>query len=76
MTPELAAACADAVHVVKRDGTVLRAGRATLFILEQLGWGWGARLLTYAPLIWGVELGYRVVANNRRFFARYFFREE
>ena len=40
MTPELNAACGRAVHVVQSDGTILRAGRAVLFILEEIGWGW------------------------------------
>jgi predicted DCC family thiol-disulfide oxidoreductase YuxK len=76
MTDPLYAACARAVHVVRADGTVLRGGRATLFILERLGWGPVARLLSYPPLIWPVELGYAIVARHRGFFARFFFREE
>ncbi len=77
MTPALYAACARAVHVVTADGTtVLRAGRAALFILEQIGWGWKARLLMRPPFIWAVELGYRIVAANRPFFARFFMRDE
>lgn len=65
MTPALYAACAHAVHVVKGDGTVLRGGRACLFVLESLGWK-SARLLTFPPLIWAVELAYRIAASNRR----------
>lgn len=76
MTPELARACARAVHVITRDGLTLHAGRAALFILENIGWGVSARLLSYPPFIWIVELFYRIVANNRPFFARYFFRHE
>jgi predicted DCC family thiol-disulfide oxidoreductase YuxK len=76
MTPALAVACSRAIHVVKADGTVLRAGRAVLFIHEQLGWGWRARLLAKPPFIWLVELGYRIVASHRSFFSRFFFREE
>ncbi len=75
MTPALHEACAQAVHVVKSDGSVLRAGRATLFILEQIGWGWAARVLSWPPLIWLVELLYGIVARNRPFFARYLFRD-
>jgi predicted DCC family thiol-disulfide oxidoreductase YuxK len=76
MTPALYAACARAVHVVTADGSVLRAGRACLFVLEQLGWGWKARLLTLPPFLWAVELGYRIVAANRPFFSRFLFRNE
>jgi predicted DCC family thiol-disulfide oxidoreductase YuxK len=76
MTEELHRACARAVHVVRRDGTVMRAGRATLYVLEGLGWRWTGRLLSLPPLVWLVELGYRVVARNRRFFGRFLFRSE
>lgn len=76
MTPALNAACGQAVHVVKTDGEILRAGRAALFILENLGWVPLARLLALPPLSWGVELGYRLVANHRLLFSRIFFRSE
>lgn len=73
MTPSLYTACEQAVHVVRADGTVLRAGRACLFIVGELGWGWFARLLARPPFVWAVELGYRIVATNRSFFARFLF---
>jgi predicted DCC family thiol-disulfide oxidoreductase YuxK len=76
MTPALRAACERAAHILKADGTVLRAGRAFLFILEELGWGWIARLLAQPPFIWAVELGYRIVADHRGFFSRFLFRCE
>jgi len=76
MDDALAAACARAVHVVARDGRRLRAGRATLFILGELGWrrlaAWGC----VPPLVWLVELLYAVVARNRIFFGRFLFRRE
>ena len=76
MSPELAAECRKAVHVLTREGRVLRAGRATLFILEHAGWGLFARLLALPPLVWGVEGVYWVVASNRDFFARFLFTRE
>jgi predicted DCC family thiol-disulfide oxidoreductase YuxK len=76
MTPALYAACARALHVVKADGTVLRAGRAFLFILDELGWRWRARLLALPPFVWFVELGYALVANYRAFFSRLMFRRK
>ena len=75
MTPELRVACERAMHVLTSDGSTLRAGRAMLFVLEHLGWGGLARVLATPPLIWGVELGYRVVAGNRRTFSRLLFRQ-
>lgn len=73
MTPALLSACARAVHVVRGDGRVLRGGRAVLFILEHTGAGRWARVLAHRPLVWGVELGYRIVAGHRAFFGRFLF---
>jgi predicted DCC family thiol-disulfide oxidoreductase YuxK len=74
MTPALYEACQRAIHVITSDGRVLRAGRAALFILERCGLPWTARVLRVPPLVWMVELGYWLVARNRRFFARFLFR--
>jgi len=74
MTPELRVACDKAVHVITADGDAIPAGRAALFVLERVGWGALARFLGYPPMIWFVELGYRVVANNRIFFSKFMFR--
>jgi predicted DCC family thiol-disulfide oxidoreductase YuxK len=74
MTPALREACKRAVHVVTSGGQTLRGGRATLFVAEQLGHRRLARLLRVPPLVWAVELGYRVVAANRSFFSRFLFR--
>lgn len=76
MTPELSAACEKAVHVIKTDGTILRAGQAALFILEQTGWRWIVRLLMLPPFCWFVEIGYQIIARNRPFFARFLFTRE
>jgi predicted DCC family thiol-disulfide oxidoreductase YuxK len=76
MSPELHQRCARAVHVITSDGRTLRAGRAVLHILRHNGWGWFARMLALPPLVWGVELGYWIVARNRRLFARFMFRKE
>ena len=72
MTRRLYAACARSMHVITPDGRVLRAGRGSLCVLGVLGWRRAAAILSLPPLIWLVEIGYRVVANNRRFFSRFF----
>jgi hypothetical protein len=74
MTPELYRACGKAVHVIDREGSIHRGARATLFILEREGWGPIARFLSLPPFVWIVELGYYLVASNRSFFSRFFFR--
>jgi predicted DCC family thiol-disulfide oxidoreductase YuxK len=76
MTPELKAACENAVHIITTDGTILRAGRAVLFILENIGWGFVARLLALPPFIWFMEIGYAILAANRPFFANFLFTKE
>lgn len=74
MTPELREACKHAVHVLTSSGEILKAGRATLFVLEQIGYRRLARLSRLPPFIWGVEVGYRIVASNRTVFSRVLFR--
>ena len=76
MTPALSAACVRAIHVVTADGRVLRAGRAILFILDQIGYHRFARLFSHRLLLWAAELGYWIVARNRPLFGRFLFRRE
>lgn len=67
-------ACSRAVHVLPREGGALRAGRASLYVLRRTGFRKTAAVLGVPPLRWLVELGYWIVARNRRFFSRIFFR--
>jgi predicted DCC family thiol-disulfide oxidoreductase YuxK len=73
MTPELAAACERAMHVLCADGRLLRAGRASLYILSGLGWPRIAMFFSLPPMIWFVELGYQIVVSNRVLFDRLLF---
>jgi len=77
MTPALSAACKRAIHVVRADGTILRAGRATLYVLGRIGWHpWLVRFAGWVPMIWFVELGYFIVATNRVFFSKLMFKKK
>ena len=76
MTPGLFAACERAVHVVTADGRILRAGRACLFLLDQVGWHHFARFFSRPPLIWLAELGYWLVARVRGRLGRFLLRGE
>lgn len=76
MTPELFVACEFAVHLALADGRVLKAGEATLYLFDCVGWGLVARVLRVPPFVWGVEPLYRFIANHRNLFARFFFRKE
>ena len=71
MTPELREACRRALHVLTADGRMLRSGRAALFVLERTTPGWRrlAPALGHPPLVWFVEIGYRIVARHRSLFA-------
>jgi predicted DCC family thiol-disulfide oxidoreductase YuxK len=74
MTPELYQACGQAVHVLAVDGRILKAGRASLFVLVELGYPrWLVRPFAWLPLVWLTELGYWLVANNRPFFSKFLF---
>ncbi|MBI3304552.1 MAG: hypothetical protein HYZ72_21015 [Deltaproteobacteria bacterium] len=75
MTDALARCCARAVHVMTPAGEILSAGRASLCVLGLMGYPRLARVLAVPPLVWLVELGYWIVARNRRFFGRFLFRE-
>ena len=74
MTDRLAEQCQRAIHVLTPDGTILSAGKASLCLLELIGYPRTARLAGLPPFIWFVECGYWLVARNRNFFSRLLFR--
>ena len=77
MTDELYEACGQAIHVITTGGRILKAGRASMFVLEEVGYPrWLVRPLTWPPFVWFTELGYRLVADNRNFFSKFMFTRE
>ena len=74
MDEALATACGRAVHLRHPDGRLERAGRACLSVLALIGYPRTAAWLRLPPLVWGVELGYWLVARNRMLFSRWMFR--
>lgn len=70
MTDALAQHCVRAVYVMTPEGETLAAGRASVCILNIIGYARIARVARLPPFIWGVELGYWIVARNRKFFSR------
>jgi len=74
MTAELRASCKNAVHVVTRDGQILKGGAACVFLLKVLGYPVPEALLKRAPFNLLLERGYRLIANNRRLVSRLVFR--
>lgn len=71
---ELRRAARDTVLVVRPDGRVLRGGRASLHVLEQVGHPVLARAGRLPGVKSAVEGGYRLVARHRGLFSRVFFR--
>ncbi|RME44943.1 MAG: DUF393 domain-containing protein, partial [Caldilineae bacterium] len=73
MTSSLRRACTKAVHVLTADGRVLRGGRATLFVLAEVGiFPRLMAVLAHPPLLWLVEGAYRLVARYRARLTRWF----
>lgn len=63
------------MQAITPEGQQLSAGRAVLFVLLQVGWRPAlVRLASCRPFVWGVELGYWVVARERSLFSRFLFR--
>ena len=77
MSPRLREEATRAIQVVTIDGHQLSAGRAILFVLEEIDWHPTlSRLGRHRPFIWVIELGYWVVARFRPFFGLFLFRGE
>lgn len=77
MTPELREASARAMQVITSSGRQISGGRSVLFVLRTAGWhATLMRVASVPPLVWLVELGYRVVARNRQLFSRMLFRKQ
>ena len=70
MTDDLARRCARAMQLLTPEGETLAAGRASVCVLGVLGYPRVARVAGLAPFIWGVELGYWIVARNRSFLSQ------
>lgn len=77
MTPGLYEACEHAAHVITADKQLLKAGRAGMFILEEIGYpAWLVRPLAVPPLVFLTETGYYMIARNRTFFSKFMFTED
>lgn len=54
------------MHVITPTGQTLAAGRASVCVLDVIGYPRLAYLAGLPPFIWAVELGYWIMARNRR----------
>jgi len=74
LSPELRAACKNAMHVIKADGEVIRGGKAAMFCGRFTRWNRLARIGQWPIFLPFVDLGYQIVAANRGIFSRFLFR--
>ena len=74
MTPELRQACARAVHVLTAEGRCSGQAAPASGCCRRIGYPVLARVLALPPLVWAVEVGYWLVARNRRLASRVLFR--
>lgn len=65
MTPELLRRCQQALHVRFHDGRLLQGGDACIYILKALGYRRTASMLGLWPFQWLINIGYKLVAQNR-----------
>ena len=76
LAPSVREACGQAIHVIKADGEMIRAGRAMMFCgLFTPFSGW-ARIAMWPIFLPFVELGYAFVARNRQLVSKVLFRCE
>lgn len=71
MTDELMRRCEHAAHLITESGEVLRAGRATLYVLSSLPRLAWLRVFLYPPLVWAAEGVYWLVARSRGVIGRF-----
>ena len=76
LAPSLREACKSALHVIKADGKVIRAGRAMMFCGTFTRFSGWARLGMWPIFLPFVELGYKFIANNRMLFSKFLFKTE
>jgi predicted DCC family thiol-disulfide oxidoreductase YuxK len=76
ISPQLRAQCQKAVHVIKSDGEILRAGRAMLFCGEQTRWHQLTRIAGWKIFVPFVEMGYALIAKNRHIVSKWLFTHE
>ncbi len=76
LAPSLREACKSAVHVIKADGTVIKAGRAMMFCGTFTRFSGWARIALWPVFMPFIELGYKFVARNRMLVSKFLFKCE
>lgn len=73
MTDAIYETCKSQMVVITSDGRQINGALGILFVLQELGWGGFAKLLTYPPIVWPIKIGYWLVARNRGVISKWFF---
>jgi len=76
LSSELRAACEKSIHVIKTNGDLLHGGRAAMFLGRFTRWNRLARIGEWPMFLPFVELGYKIVAQNRVFFSKFVMKEK
>src|SRR5205807_10480261 len=63
MTEALARRCAHAIHVLTPEGVVLSAGRASIYLMAEVGWRRFSAVFSSRTQIWFVEAASRLVSD-------------
>ena len=76
LAPSLAESCSHAVHVIKADGTVIKAGRAMMFCGTFTRFSGWARIAMWPIFLPFIEIGYKFIAANRMLMSKFLFKCE
>ena len=76
LAPSLKEACSHAVHVIKADGTVIKAGRAIMFCGTFTRFSGWARIALWPVFLPFIEIGYKFIAKNRMLMSKVLFKAE
>ncbi len=76
LAPSIKEACTKAVHVIKTDGQIIKAGEAMMFCGTFTRFSCWARIALWPIFLPFIEVGYKFVAHNRNLVSKLFFRSE
>ena len=74
MTEAFRVRCGRSIQLFLPGRSPLSGGKAALAVLSLLGWKKTAACLSRPPLVWGIDVLYRLIARNRGFIGRVIFR--
>lgn len=76
LSPQLREECSQAIHVIKSNGEIVKAGQAAMFLGRFTKWNRLARIGEWPIFLPFVEIGYKIVADNRPLFSKFVMKAE